>query len=150
MQGGRDGPKNCAALSPRSLLWLSSPLWLCVVGNHSDATHGVLWYSAAWQPQIDTNLREAARAGVFRLVLSEFGLTCVLPPSSLLLLRLRLSALLCSCRLGSDRGCVSVRRVVCCLVRTALSWSSPVDLASLAWLLRDEQSSYDEDRSRPK
>ena len=94
--------------------------------------------------KIDTNLREAAGAGVFRLVLSEFGLTCVLPPSSLLLSRLRLSALLCSCRLGSDRGCVSVRRVVCCLVRTALSWSSPVDLASLAWLLRDEQSSYDE------
>ena len=30
------------------------------------------------------------------------------------------------------------------MVRTALSWSSPVDLASLAWLLRDEQSSYDE------
>ena len=76
-------------------------------------------------------------------MLSQFGLTRVLPPSSLLLLRLRLSALLCSCRLGSDRGCVSVRRVVCCLVRTALSWSSPVDLASLAWLLSDEQSSYE-------
>ena len=79
-------------------------------------------------------------------MLSQFGLTRVLPPSSLLLLRLRLSVLLCSCRLGSDRGCVSVRCVVCCLVRTALSWSSPVDLASLAWLLRDEQSSYDDVR----
>ena len=29
------------------------------------------------------------------------------------------------------------------MVRKALSWSSPVDLASLAWLLPDEQSSYD-------
>ena len=96
--------------APRSLLWLSSPLWLCVDGNHSGVTDGVLWYSqlgdhenryefegGSWSRGFSTcalRIRFDVRAPSF--LAPSFATP---PVGSPLLLSLRLRPWLCLCTL---------------------------------------------------
>ena len=98
--GWAGGPKkNCAASSPRSLLWLSSLLLLCVVGNAPKHPCGPSkLYHHENRCERHASAKEAARAANLDLCSHEQARTRALPLSLLLLLRRRLSALLCSGR----------------------------------------------------